>query len=393
MKSGQDYNGNGDPSDDLAGDFNGDGVVDFGGPDVTYASSGGSFGGLVAEIHGAIDPTFSSTAPVSGGGGFVHVALRSKLTPDPVLEEVIGPLIVAVPASSRPATMAGPITKCTGNQMSVRWVVNNLLSSSEVEIACLDPSELASDMTVVMTNYSSLDVKCARTLPGGAFRIPVPSTIGDRIHLSIYEGADVIDSYATCNVRGNHTLVRTIDTWEQPATVYTEVATQGLTCESVGGTSAGCAQYWQNFYPVGSPLLAPQEGLGYFRQSPDFRKLMNLAQAALDPADPVNFAKLYLLSPAPDWNGNPTGPRPILDVHTVGDYLVPTATGMTFSRAAGLLPFLPPSAADTLPEYADWATPEALYDVWGGRSPDQVMIDDYETEGLSRLERTDVLFF
>jgi hypothetical protein len=75
-------------------------------------------------------------------------------------------------------------------------------------------------------------------------------------------------------------------------------------------------------------------------------------------------------------------------VHTVGDYLVPTATGMTFSRAAGLLPFLPPSAADTLPEYADYATPAALYQAWGGRSPDRVMIDDHETEGLSRLERT-----
>jgi hypothetical protein len=270
----------------------------------------------------------------------------------------------------------------------VRWVVSNLLSSSEVEIACLDPAELSSNMTVVAQDYSSLDIHCARTLAGGAFRVPVPSTIGDRIHLAIYAGADVVDSYATCNVQGSPRLVRAIDTWEQAATQYTEVATQGLTCESSGGGSAGCAQYWQNFYPVGSQLVAPQEGLGYFRQSPDFRKLMNLAQAALDPADPVNFAKLYLLSPAPDWNGNPTGPRSILDVHTVGDYLVPTATGMTFSRAAGLLPFLPPSTADSLPEYADWATPEALYDVWGGRSPDQVMIESHETEGLARLKRT-----
>ena len=66
-----------------AGDFNGDGVVDLGGPKVPYYSSGGSFGGLVAQIHGAIDPSFAATAPVSGGGGFVNVAVRSELTPDP----------------------------------------------------------------------------------------------------------------------------------------------------------------------------------------------------------------------------------------------------------------------------------------------------------------------
>ena len=105
----------GDPTNDLAGDFNGDGVVDLGGPKAPYYSSGGSFGGLVAQIHGAIDPSFAATAPVSGGGGFVNVAVRSELTPDPVLEEVIGPLIVAVPASARPPSVHGrPRTQCTG---------------------------------------------------------------------------------------------------------------------------------------------------------------------------------------------------------------------------------------------------------------------------------------
>jgi hypothetical protein len=382
-KSGQDYNADGDANDDFAGDFNGDGIVDFGGPNVRYSSSGGSFGGLVAQIHGAIDPTFTPTMPVSGGGGFVNVAIRSKLTPDPVLEEIIGPLIVAVPASSRPPTASGPVTKCTGKQMSVRWVVDNLLSSSEIEIACLDPTELSSGMTVVAEDIDTGTKRCARTLPDGGFRVPLPTSIGERIDVAIYRGADVVDSYASCNITSGAQLVRAINTWEQPATSFTPVATPGLTCSAQNG----CAQFWQNFYPVGSTLVAPQEGLGYQRQSPDFRRLMNLAQAALDPADPINFAALYLLSPANDWYGNPIPPRPIVDVHTVGDFLVPTATGMAFSRAAGLLPFLPPSAADTMPEYADWATPPALWDAWNGRSPDQVMIDGYEMESVARMKR------
>jgi hypothetical protein len=383
-KSGQDYNADGDPTDDLAGDFNGDGVVDLGGPGVQYFSSGGSLGGLVAEIHGAIDPSFTAAAPVSGGGGFVNVAVRSSLTPDPVLEEVIGPLLVAVPATARPPTSAGvAVTQCTADQMSVRWVVNDLLDSSEVEIACLDPDELGPGMTVVAVNDSSLARTCARTLPDGSFRTPLPVTIGDVIDIGIYGAPDAVDSYATCNVTAGTPFVREINTWEQAATSFTPVATTGLTCTS----STGCQQYWQNFYAVGSTLVAPQEGLGYYRQSPDFRKLMNLAQAALDPADPINYAKLYILAPPNDMFGNPMPPRPILDTHTAGDFLVPTATGMAFSRAAGALPFLPPTAADTLPAFADWATPQALWNAWGGRSPDQVMIDTWEMEGVARLAR------
>jgi hypothetical protein len=383
-KSGQDYDADGDPTDDLAGDFNGDGVVDLGGPGVRYFSSGGSLGGLVAEIHGAIDPSFTAAAPVSGGGGFINIAVRSSLTPDPVLAEVIGPLLVAVPATARPPTSAGvAVTQCTGDQMSVRWVVNNLLTSSEVEIACLDPDELGPGMTVVAVNDSTLARTCARTLPDGSFRTPLPVTIGDVIDIGIYGAPDAVDSYATCNVTASAPFVREINTWEQPATSFTPVATDGLTCTS----STGCQQFWQNFYAVGSTLVAPQEGLGYYRQSPDFRKLMNLAQAALDPADPINFAKLYILAPPNDMFGNPMPPRPILDTHTAGDFLVPTATGMAFSRAAGILPFLPPTAADTLPAFADWATPQVLWNAWSGRSPDQVMIDTWEMEGVARLSR------
>jgi hypothetical protein len=383
-KSGQDYDGDGDPANDLAGDFNGDGVVDLGGPGVHYYSSGGSLGGLAAQIHGAIDPSFTATAPVSGGGGLVELAVRSSLTPSPVLEEPFGPLVVGVPASARPPSSTGvPATACKGDQRSVRWVVNDLANSHEVEIACLDASELAGRMTVVVVNASSLTRRCARTAADGSFRVPVPATIGDIVDIAVFGAPDAVDSYATCNVSQPTTLVRDISTWEVAAAQYTPVATPGLMCTAPGG----CQQFRQSFFPVGSGLVAPQEGLGDYRQSPEFRKLMNLAQAVLDAGDPINFAKLYMLAPPLDPSGARMAPRAEVDVHTVGDFLVPIATGMAFARAAGALPFLPPAAADTMPEYADWATPRPLWDAWGGRSPDQVMIDTYEMEGVARLDR------
>jgi hypothetical protein len=72
----------------------------------------------------------------------------------------------------------------------------------------------------------------------------------------------------------------------------------------------------------------------------------------------------------------------------VGDPLVPPATGNAFARAAGVLPFFPPSAITKFPEYADWVTPQFLYDQLGGKTPNQVLIDGHVFEGVARFERT-----
>jgi hypothetical protein len=74
--------------------------------------------------------------------------------------------------------------------MSVRWVVDNLLSSSEIEIACLEPTELSHGMTVVAGDVDANTKRCARTLSDGSFRVPIPTTIGDRIDVAIYKGAE-----------------------------------------------------------------------------------------------------------------------------------------------------------------------------------------------------------
>jgi hypothetical protein len=372
-----DYNGDG-VLNDLAGDFDGDGRVDVGGPGKAIFASGGSLGGIVSMIQGALDPQVVAAAPVSGGAEFMDIALRGIVAPVPVLEQVMGPLVVAVAASSRSDSA------CSSDQRSVRWVVNDLFGSRELEIACLDPSELDAGMTVVVTNRATQASRCARTADGGAFRVPLPTSIGDPVSIQVFGAPDVVDSYKTCNVTAGAPVGRSIQTWEQAATSYTGVATDGLTCTS----SAGCQQFRQTFYPVGSPLVAPQEGIGLPRQTPDFRQLLALSQAALDPADPFNYARPYMLRPLPGLDGSPAAPRPLLVATTAGDDQVTTATGLAFARAAGALPFLPPTAVTSMPDYADFATPQALWDAWGGKSPNQVLIDTWQMEGVSRLGRT-----
>jgi len=379
LMADQDYNGDGKP--DLAGDFNGDGVVDVGGPNNRYFSSGGSLGGILAQVHGAIDPYITATAPVSGAGGFVDVNLRGRVTPVPVLEQALGPIIVGQLGSQ----VSDTVTNChEGNKRSVRWWVNDLFETKEIEIACLDPSELSEAMTVVVQNVATGERRCARTGKNGEFRVPIPTSVGDRISIQILNAPDQVESYKGCVTLPNAPLGRRIDTWEVRTRAETPVANDAITCDA----PAGCQQFRDRFYPVGSALVAPQEGIGLLRQSPEFRRLMNLSQAALEPADPINYAPYYMLKAMRGIDGAPIPPRPLFDVHTAGDDQVLVSCGNAFARAAGALPFLPPSALGAMPEYADYVTPQDLYTQLGGTTPDKVMIDNWVTEGLSRFART-----
>ncbi len=380
--SDQDFNGDGKP--DLAGDFDGNGTPDLGGTHPMYAS-GNSFGGILAMIQGALDPNIVAAAPISGAGGLVDVTEHTSLSEvtNSVLEQTFSPLIIAVPASSRDASAALP-SACKSDQTSIRFEVNNLLDTRELEIACLDAADFAAGMTVQATNRRNEETRCARVGAGGTLRIPVPANVNDALQLVIYKQTDAVESYKTCALKPGaaETLGKVIDTWEVPASTFTTVTT-GIGCSS----GKGCQQYRSTFYPVGSALVFPQEGLGYARQTPDERRLFTITQAALDTADPVNFAPYYMMRKLPGLDGETLPPRGILVSSTVGDPYVPIATGTAFARAAGAVPFLPPSAVQTMPEYADYATPSALHDAAGG-VPNDLLIANHVLEGVARLKRT-----
>ncbi|HVJ88558.1 MAG TPA: hypothetical protein VM580_02070 [Labilithrix sp.] len=390
-RSTQDYNN--DQIPDLAGDFDGDGVPDVGGPNVAITSSGNSFGGLVAMIHGALDPNVSAVAPISGGGGLTDIAARSALVPESVLQQALSPLLVAIPASDLPPKDDQAQTRCAGDQRSVRIVVNDLFISREIEVACLSREELDPGKTVVLTNVRNKERRCARTGTDGRLRIPIPANIGDPLDVQIYDAPDVVRSYKDCETLPGAPVGRRIRTFEQPQLAGRPVADEKKTCEAAyAGTDLdperGCQQYRDRFYPVGSQLVAPQEGLGLRRQTPEFRRLLNLTQTAVDPGDPINFAPYYGLRPAPGPDGLPMKPRAIVELNTAGDAMVPVGTGYAFARAAGAVPFLPPSFADTHPEWAEYATPRALWDQLGGKTPNDELIDTHVLEGVARLART-----
>jgi len=382
----QDYDGDGKP--DIAGDFDVDGIVDAGGPGVPYFAAGESLGGIMSAIQGGIEPYMVASAPMSGGGSLaMDVAMRSYGVVESVTSQMMGPIVFAVPGSER--TDAGSddrmASRCAPGDRSVRIVVNNALHNHEMEIACLRPDELGERMTVVVTNVRSGVARCARTDADGRFRVPVPTSTGDRLDIQLYGAADVVASYDGCRIVGSPPVGRRVQTWEQAATKTLDVAdSERSKCDA----PEGCQQFRDVFYAVGSPLVAPNEGLGLRRQSPALRRFRDLGQTAFDAADPAVFAPYYMLKPLFDENGTRVAPHALLDIVTVGDNFVQVSAGLTFARAAGALPFLPPTAAGRYPEHADYATPQELYDRLGRRTPMQFLVDNGVAEGVARLGRT-----
>ena len=380
----QDYNGDG-KSTDLAGDFDGDGAVDIGGPNAKFFSAGESLGGMMTEGIGGVEPSLTATTPMSGGAGMSDIGARSFGVTEAVWEQILGPVITSTPSSLYPPDKHGnKRTQCTGDQRSVRIHLNDGDDNVDLELACLTKDESDVGMTVVVSNLRNKERRCARTGEDGRFRVAIPTSIGDGLDIQLYGRADAVDSYTTCNAASDAPIGRRIRTFEVAAATYKATADDTKKCES----DAGCAQFRDAFFAVGSPLVAPNEGFGDQRNTPELRRLFQLVHAALDPADNFNFAPYYMIRPLLDENGKVAPPRALLSINTVGDMFVPVSTGTAFARAAGAVPFLPPSALALMPEYADYVTPPELFAAYGGKTPNQVLIENHAIEGISRLKWT-----
>ena len=378
----QDYDGDGKL--DLAGDFDADGVIDVGGPNDSYSISGASFGGLIAGINGGLDPYVEASSPNSGGGGLIQIAIRSFQSEvvDAITMRVLGPVIVGTVTPDSPDPNR---TSCAAGDVSVQWLVPDIDNLISVEIACLpQPDGAPHDGTVVVRNASNGVVRCARSDSTGQFRVTIPASQGDPVAIELYDRPGNVDSYASCNVVDPARRTKTIATWESARFAKDQKDDKGqVLCEA----ETGCQAFQQQVYPVGSPLVSPAEGNGYWRQTPTFRQFVQLSQASVNSADPINFAPYYALRALPDPWGSAVPAHGLTTVHTIGDMNVPINAGIGFARASGAVPFLRPDAAERYPALADYVTPSALYSALGDRTPNRLLIDMNTMEGIARLER------
>lgn len=381
--SKQDYNQDGTP--DLAGDFDTNGVPDVGG---RYYAWGQSLGGILSPFLGALDWEVTATAPTAGAAGLLDVGARTFQGGafEGIYLRNFGPLVVGVPASE----LNEGQTACGENQLSVRFVVLSVNNDVEVEISCVD-ANTDEGGTVYIYNYGNGERRCARMAPDGRFRIGVPSSVGDRLEIQMYDEPDAVDSYdweEGCNLTvGEDRRFAVIREWGPGTVARGAPDPTGLTDDIVCDAEGGCHKFEDKYYEAGAPLVAIVEGMGHIRQTPSLRRFMNLATNVIDPGDPANFLPFYSVRTMLDPWGNPHPPTGMLNIATVGDMNVPLNAGIAMGRVAGAIPFMRPDAPERYPHYADYAMPAELYAAQGSRTANSVLADTYVLEGINRLRR------
>jgi hypothetical protein len=312
----------GDDKVELAGDFNGDGVVDVGGPDNGYFIMGQSMGGIVSTIIAAVEPSIVAAAPGSGGGGLADIGMRSMIPSvrDAVMLPIMGPFIVG-----KPDEEGAP---------ALHFYTNDVNTGALVPIG--SGLHFQKGDIIWVRNLQNGEVRRGYVGESGGFAVPIPADEGDPIQVSIGDAA----GYA----------FETVSTFGQ------DVSFSGRR------------------YRAGERLVAINKGLGKDRNSSDFRTLLNFAQVALEPADPLNFAPFFFQRNIPhqSYAGRVA---PVLLVATVGDQDVPIHTAVSLARAAGII---------------GYGGPDPAY----RKSQNRMLVENFFLEGLERLNRhgTDVLF-
>jgi hypothetical protein len=281
-----------DGEHDLAGDFNGDGIVDAGGPDNPYFMWGSSMGGIHSTIIGALEPSIIATAPVAGGAGLTSLSIRSKqiaVCTDTVMRAV-GPVIIGEPVEG------------SQDSMRISYVFPFVKKLRQMTIA--EVPGIKAGYRVRLVNVDKGKEYWGTIREGLRFNLHMKTDWDDRFAITLYD--------AQLNE------IEYIDTWGQDVWF---LPTKEPT------------------YHAGDPLRSPAEGWGLHRGSPDLRRLIGLAQTILEPADPINYAPHYFKDPLPILPEGPT-PSDLLIVVTLGDPNDPVDIHGAKARAAGIINYM-----------------------------------------------------
>jgi hypothetical protein len=317
---------NRDGQNDLAGDFDGDGVIDVGAAS-TLTMGGGSLGGIMSALVGGTEPRVGVVVPISAGAGFGEVGKRAA--PGGVKEAVslrtMGPLLVTL--------------KNREGGLDLFQIAPNGNDRGQVKVAPVTAT-LSEGDTAVVTNLTTKEHRCARVQREGLLRVAVSSDRGDPLKLEIFAGLLPTKKGDGCSVPSGAE-----PTWT--ASSFTaEAKWQGQTIAK------------------DAPLIALGDGFGLRRGTPEMRRFIGFAQVLLDAADPVNFAPNYQRRVLRYGTGERVRTRALI-MNTVGDPVVPVAAGTALARAAG---------------YLDLTSRDARYN----KTINQVLVDSWIIEGVNR---------
>jgi len=355
-----DTNGNG-LKDDRMGDWNGDGVVDIGGPsNRAYPTWGQSMGGIMTQVLAAVEPTIRAATPISGGGGLIHVGLRSTNpgVPEGALMPLMGPFVVFSPLGDEHDTV------------EIAWMINDQHREYRdrprgwphyypvARTTAIRPG----DRVVVRNLTNGVEVRAFRHPDGRGFRVSLPAdapgAVEKRPLLGLHDG-DTQPVPVTCApgtwtvpvddegrptgpadcaehhperalLFGDAVQVEVHDGWDGPVKWVLDRFEIPVTFQGA-------------IFPAGAPLVAIETGFGKARNTPDFRRLIVVAAHVLARGDPIAYARHWRREERLDFSYDPdAAPQTnMLLYHSIGDPNVPVSASLALARAAGILDYLP----------------------------------------------------
>ena len=312
--------GRGSPG--LAGDFDGDGTVDVGGSAPLHIM-GGSLGGITGATIAGLEPAFTDGIAIVPGGMLSEIGSRSTLhgITDAMVLRSLGPLFYE-----------------DKGELMLR--ANNG-QTSDVALKIHDLPALSPGDTVVLTNENTHEYRCAAVQASGTFRVAVSSDAGDPLELAVYHGVLPPKTPEGCVVPSS--------------SPYVDITTFGY------DVSLG-----ENTWKADAPLVAPCDGFGFRRATPDLRRFLGLSQIALDAGDPMNWAPYWDGTRKLTYGNGETVHTSMIVMPSDGDPGVMVADGIALGRAAG---------------YIHYDRDDPRY----GKSDNQQLIDTWTTEGTYRL--------
>ena len=343
-----DSNGDGKTdASDIAGDFDGDGVIDVGGKDSVIGMTGSSLGGMMSAMLGGFEPQASAVIPVCAGGGLTDVGVRSLQggVREAVMLRVMGPLYIGYPEN-------GAIT--------VKAVVPHLNGTGREPVATM--AAMAPGDTVLAENLSNGEYDCAVIRQGGSFRVGLASDV-----LRLDREGLPPQQHRLTFYTGNAFQVGVRDEEKGKACKLKPGVKPVQTIDKFGVDVNYHFQSEHLNFKKGDALSPIAEGMGLHRARPELRRMMGFGQMVADPADPA-VAMVRALSGEQKYATGEVVNTHTVVISTIGDMNVPASTGTSIARAAGWLDF------------------KTKHAEWNNRTANQVLIDNWVLEAVDLMK-------
>jgi hypothetical protein len=299
----------------IAGDFDGDGVVDLGGDGDKYFATGGSLGGIISGALCGIEPALAGCAPIAGGAGLVDIAVRSTQggVPEAVFLPLFGPLIVGNPSED--------------GKTEIKFLVNNVNNQGHYPFAVVEG--IKDGDVVRVQNLKNGEVSEALVM-NSRFRVGIASdalTATERRPFLGIGDEPIKDPIPPPRafLFGDPLVLTVLDGQTRKEKLRIDKFMKDLVFQ---GT----------LYKEGSPLEAISAGFGLQRNTPKLRRLLSISAFLIEPGDPAVYAPHIFQKPFeyPYEKDLIFGANPLM-IPTVGDMNVPVNTGIAMARLAGII--------------------------------------------------------